>query len=380
LNPNLNEKDRGINKIKIISEIDQLKVIANNHYLMKRYNEAVRIAERIIELAKSAELKSMIKEQEEFVSEISNYMKEDNITTYIKEDFERLKRTFNHLISENEIFEAHKAVQRFIQKFENLYDFNSLPEITEFIKKEVSLWNNYTNEQNTLKKKLEPLEIQLNSYLATNNTNLAIEALNKAKSLLRNISDQNITKRWETLESMVLELKKQIDSIKDVDKSIERISNLTDSYQFEDAMNLLDSTIDYAKQKGLGDYERKLSTKKKSILDAEEKYNKLINDIKELEEEVKNNLSDYLFEKAQDNCEQIIKISRFIGRKDYLEMYSQLDKDIKQKLREFNRLEKLKRNVKDLNSQGLAFLKEGNFNEALTKFKQIKNQLDSFAF
>ncbi|MFX1589793.1 MAG: hypothetical protein ACFFC1_16725, partial [Promethearchaeota archaeon] len=108
------------------------------------------------------------------------------------------------------------------------------------------------------------------------------------------------------------------------------------------------------------------------------KYNKLLNDVKSLEEEVKHNLSNYLFEKAQENCEQIIKISRFIGKNDYVKMYTELNDEIKQKLREFNLLEKLKRNVKDLNSQGLAFLSEGDLNEALTKFKKIKEHLESF--
>lgn len=378
LNFDSNKKEIGIKKIRIISEIDQLKVIANNHYLMKRYNEAIRVAEKIIELAKSVDLKFIIKEQEEFISEISEYLEEENITTYINEDFKILKKKLNQFNLENKIYEAHEAVQKFIQKFDSLYDLNSIPEINEIIKKEQNLWKNYNNEQNNLKKKLDPLEIQLNSYLATNNIILASETVKKAKILLKDLNDTNITKKWETLESMVSELKKQSDVVKTVEDTIEKISNLTDNYQFEDAKKLLERIINFVKEKDLTYYERNLSSKKKTILDAEEKYNKLLNDVKSLEEEVKHNLSNYLFEKAQENCEQIIKISRFIGKNDYVKMYTELNDEIKQKLREFNLLEKLKRNVKDLNSQGLAFLSEGDLNEALTKFKKIKEHLESF--
>ena len=104
----------------------------------------------------------------------------------------------------------------------------------------------------------------------------------------------------------------------------------------------------------------------------------LLNDINQLEEEVKKNLSSYSFENAQDNCEQIIKISRFIGKSDYVDMYTQLNNDIKEKLRKFNRLEKIKRNIKDLNSQGLVFLSEGDFIKALEKFLELKKKLESF--
>ena len=36
------------NKIEVISKIDELKVIANNHYLRGKYDEAIKIAEEII--------------------------------------------------------------------------------------------------------------------------------------------------------------------------------------------------------------------------------------------------------------------------------------------------------------------------------------------
>lgn len=378
MDPDFNKKEREINKIRIISEIDRLKVVANNHYLMKRYHKALKIAGEIIELAKSVDLKSLIKEQEEFISEINTFIKVKDTATNFNDYFELLKTKFDHLISENKVIEAHETVQNFIHKIENHYDLNSLPEMQEFIKKEKDLWNNYLGEQDTIKRKLKPLEIQINSYLVTNNFKIAIEILSKAKSLLKNLSDQNITKRWETLESMVLESTKQSDNILDIEKSIEKISNLTDSYHFEDAKNLLDITINLAKQKGLIDYERKLLVKKKSVLDAEEKYNKLFNDIKVLEVKVQNNLSNFLFEKAQDNCERIVKISRFIGKNDYVEIYSSVIDEIKQKSRGFNRLKKLKSIIKDLNNQGLTFLKQGNFNEALLKFKEIRDKLNSF--
>jgi hypothetical protein len=49
-------------QIRIISEIDQLKVKANNHFLMKKYYEAIKTSEIILNLAKKAELLSILKD------------------------------------------------------------------------------------------------------------------------------------------------------------------------------------------------------------------------------------------------------------------------------------------------------------------------------
>ena len=57
-------------KIQIISDIDQLKVVANNHFLMKKYYDAIKVSELILELARKANLPSIIREQEKFVYKV----------------------------------------------------------------------------------------------------------------------------------------------------------------------------------------------------------------------------------------------------------------------------------------------------------------------
>ena len=136
-------------KIVVLSKIDELRVIANNHYLMSKFDDAIKIAEEIMNLAEEAKLYSIVREEGEFIADIYKKVKENN----------------------------------------------------KFIEIE--------KQQNALKKKLEPLEIQFNSYIITNNITLAEETLEQAKTLLKKLKDTETLKMWETSEAIFLELKKK---------------------------------------------------------------------------------------------------------------------------------------------------------------------------
>jgi len=149
LDLNSDKETNNKKKIVVLSKIDELKVIANNHYLMGKFDDAIKIAEEIMEIAEDAKLYSIVREEGEFIADLYKKVKENN-----------------------KIIEIEK-------------------------------------QQNTLKKQLEPLEIQFNSYISTNNITLAEETLEQAKTLLKKLKDTETLKMWETSEAIFLELKKK---------------------------------------------------------------------------------------------------------------------------------------------------------------------------
>ena len=302
-------------KIAVLSKIDELKVVANNHYLKNKFNEAIKIAEKIMDMAEEARLYSIVREQGEFIADLYKKVKEN--------------------IKFNEI----------------------------------------DKQQNTLKKQLEPLEIQFNSYISTNNITLAEETLEQAKTLLKKLKDTETLKMWETSEAMFLELKKRIGINKDVELSLAEVSRLMDNYKFDKAKQILNSKIDFLQKEDFLDYQQKLKIKMKSLIDAENKYLKLEEDLKDLESEIKQNVSQNQFEQAIDNIKTIIKISRFIGKNHYLEKYTKYIDIIENKIREISKIEELKTNVNNLNVQGIEALKYDDYSGALEIFKEILSQL-----
>jgi len=302
-------------KIVDLAKIDELKVIANNYYLIGKFEEAIKIAEEIMDIAEDAKLYSVVREEGEFIADLYKKVKEKD----------------------------------------------------KFIEIE--------NQQNTLKKQLEPLEIQFNSYISTNNITLAEETLEQAKTLLEKLKDAETLKMWETSKAMFLELKKRIDINKDVERSLAEVSRLIDNYEFDKAKQILNSKIEFLRKEDFLDSQQKLKIKMKSLIDAEDKYLKLENDLKDLESEIKQNVSQNQFEQAIDNIKKIIKISRFIGKNHYLEKYTEYIDIIENKIREVSKSEEFKTKINNLNIQGIEALKYDDYSGALEIFKEILNLL-----
>lgn len=302
-------------KISVLSKIDELKVVANNHYLMGKFDEAIKIAEEIMDIAEEARLYSIVREEGEFIGDLYKKAKENNKFTEIEK------------------------------------------------------------QQNILKKRLEPLEIEFDSYISTNNITLAEETLEQAKTLLKRLKDTETLKMWETSEAMLLELKKKFDINEDIEHSLTEVSRLIDNYEFDKAKHILNSKIKFLQKEDFLDYQQKLKIKMKSLIDAEDKYLKLEEDLKDLESEIKQNVSQNQFEQAINNIKKIIKISRFIGKNHYLEKYTEYIDIIENKIREVSKIEDLKTRVNNLNVQGIEALKYDDYSGALEIFKEILSQL-----
>jgi len=302
-------------KIAVLSKIDELKVIANNHYLKNKFEEAIKIAEEIMDKAEKARLYSIVREQGEFIADLYKKAKENNKLTEIEK------------------------------------------------------------QQITLKKQLEPLEIQFNSYISTNNLTLALETLEQAKTLLKELKDTETLKMWETSQEKFLQFKKKNDINEDIEHSLIEVSRLIDNYEFDKAKQILNSKIEFLQKEDFLDYQKNLKIKMKSLIDAEDKYLKLEEDLKDLESEIKQNVSQNQFEQAINNIKKIFKISRFIGKNHYLNKYTEYIDIIENKIREVSKLEELKTNVNNLNVQGIEALKYDDYSGALEIFKEILSQL-----
>ena len=378
MDPNSEKQEIQRAQIRIISEIDQLKVIANNHYLMKKYYEAIKISEEIIDLAQKGDLKSIITEQKHFIANIRNSIDNGKDLLFFDEEFKEVEKIVRSYLSKGDITDAHLLTEAFRHKFENVVDFQSIPSVNGLIIQVENLWNAFLNNQGTLKKQLGPLEIQFTSYLNTNNILLAEDILSKAKLILKNVNNKNLEDQWKELEINLTSIKKKEFLEEKVKSEIENINKLTDDYKFDEAGKSVDALMELMDKEDLISYNRQFEMKKKTIIDAENKYNKLITEINTLEIIIKDNISSGLFQEALSNCDQIVKISRFIGKDKHVEMYSQLSDDIKIKLREYQQFKTMRNSVFALNEDCLGALEEDNFEHVLENYKRIKELLNAF--
>ena len=371
INNNPDEGKDNKKKLEVLSKIDELKVIANNHYLMGKFDEAIKIAEEIMDIAEQARLYSIVREEGEYIANLYKQAKEEHEYIAIRDKFENLEREFYKLVGKGNIEEAHDLVQTFKQLYEKNVDLNSFSNVKEFLSRDSKIWNEFITREQNLIRQLEPLEIQFNSYVSTNNLSLAGETLEQAKALLKKLTNSNILKMWETSENMYLELRKRYVLNEIIEKDLNEVSELTENYEFEKAKRILDSKIEFLEKEDLSEYNKDIEAKMIYILDAESKYLKLEDELKALEVLIKDNISQNHFKQAIDNISQIIKISRFIGKTKNIERFDEYINLLEKKIKLGAEAEKIANKVKKLNFQAIGALKTEEYDNSLLIFKEI---------
>jgi len=375
----LNSKEDTDNKkkIEVLSKIDELKVIANNHYLMGNYDEAIKVAENIMDIAEEAKLYSVVREEGEHIANLYKQGKDDKKFIVIRDEFEGLKEEYKKLLKQNEIKNAHELLQTFKEYYEKDMNLTSFKRVKDLFFEDEKLWNDFHTNQLNIIKQLEPLEIQFNSYINTNNLLLAGETLEKARNLLTALKDPKVLNMWETSEAMFLELKKKYNLDEDIENDLKEVSLLTENYKFDKAKGILKSKIDILNKTDFSDYKQKLGTKLKYVVDAESKYLKLEEDLKKLEIVINQNVSQNKFKEAINNINQIIKISRFIDKTNHLKEYTKYIDKKKKKIKKISEVEDTSNLVKKLNVQGIQALKKEDFTESLINFRKIVDLIKS---
>ena len=357
-------------KLTIISEMDELKVIANNHLLMKRYSEAIKAAEKIINLALEVKMNSIIREQEEFITSIYKIVETDKLASIILEDFEQIRLKYEALLNRNKFQEAHNLLIEFKEKYDEFYDLRLIKPIKQFFQEETKRWNFFQEEESIIRL-LEPLEIEFNSYIHTNNILLARDTLKKAKELLKKIKVDTILDKWKHFEYEFLEFNKDYELKEDFNKNLEIIANFTEEYKFDDAHSLLAKLIKLTEDKGFSEYKDKLTIKKRNIEDAEAKYKKLLNDIGELEIKFQKNIENDRYDSAKENCDQIIKIARFIGKQELVNDYKKEKEVIDDRTIQYQHFLSFKKNIIEESKMAINQLNQENFLETLKKYREI---------
>jgi hypothetical protein len=375
----LNSKEDADNKkkIEVLSKIDELRVIANNHYLRGNYDEAIKVAENIMDIAEEAKLYSVVREEGEHIANLYKQGKDDHKFIVIRDEFEGLKEEYKKLLKQNEIKNAHELLQTFKKYYEKDMNLTSFKRVKDLFFEDEKLWNDFHTNQLNIIKQLEPLEIQFNSYINTNNLLLAGETLKKARKLLTALKDPKVLNMWETTEAMFLELKKKYNLDEDIENDLKEVSLLTENYKFDKAKSILKSKIDILHKTDFSDYKQKLGIKLKYVVDAESKYLKLEEDLKKLEIVINQNVSQNQFKEAINNINQIIKISRFIDKTNNLKEYTKYIDILEKKIKKISEVEGTSNLVKKLNVQGIQALKKEDFTESLKNFRKIVDLIKS---
>jgi hypothetical protein len=339
----------GDDKIAIISEIDDLKIKAANHFRLGQGDLAISVAEQIIELATKANLELIIKEQKNFIIKIE---RTDFTTSKIPEMIslcDDFKDKCDKLLEEKKVIEAHELVEEFKRKYERYYNLHTIPSARTAIAKEEKVWKDFLSGQEEVIQQLEKLEEQFYENIMINQRGAASTIIERAWDHIFKLPEsfKEYQNRWGVIEDKFIkqvryeEYEKVAKRVKGIVGSLGKSIQLRNGTQFEDARSIISSELAMLKEGELPEYKEQLENELKEIKKVQEKFVKLDEELITLEKFFEENQKNELFEIALENCKKIVEIAQELGNKNLENKYLDIIKNLREKI-EASRIQKKK--------------------------------------
>jgi len=250
-------------KIRVISQIDDKLAVQGQSVMKGQLKEALGLADQIIDLAKTENLSSFIREQEQLITRIKGLMeqreekKREKVRAEIESELKKLEKEYNDAIK--------------VEDFEKVAQF-----------------------------------------------------IGEAKKLLFQSDQKKYIIKWDNIERKYLDTRARKEIVEDITNLIKDSSELIKKFSFEDLKLRLTYLIQQVQEKGLNEFMAQLEGLRKEIITAEDSYNEKIKNLEELKEKIHTQKENKEFEEAITTCESLIQIAKSIEKPKEVEEYSQV--------------------------------------------------------
>jgi len=332
-------KEQEVKLEPIIREIASLKRKLREMVEKENFDEGIKISEKIIELSKEINDAALEREQQDFIKELQDKSKIKASVGNIEEEAQKIRNYYNNLIKTNkpeDIVKAHFIVEDFKKTYQESVDLTSVPISSELISRDKNIWFTFSQEQKSITKELLLLNDQLKNAMDKYEVSNVENTMNKAKSLILRVVDDELKKEWSGIEDNYVEWKLKNVTIAKIEESLKESTILKENFQFEDAILELDSTMDLIQDKEILEYSKKLKEKRDEIRKAEEEYIKTREKIAVLDERIRESRKNNLLNAALKNCEILIQFAESIKKHDTILTFNQILEEIKEELEKAN--------------------------------------------
>ncbi|MFX1390695.1 MAG: hypothetical protein ACFE9Z_11575 [Promethearchaeota archaeon] len=311
-------------KIRVVEQIDNRLAIQGQAYIKGQLKEALSVAYEIIELAKSEDLNSFVKDQEDLITRIKKLLKEkeEKEKEKIKQEQLRLKQ--------------------------------------EKIKK--------------LKTELERLDGVFTKALDNKDYIKTHEIIEKAKIFLETLDDKKIKQYWEDLEKKSVKAVIRENLIKKFESFIEESITLREKHQFNELKLKITNLIKEFEDNEIKDYLDDLKQIELDVINTEKEYLKKLEKIETLVKKIKDLQNKGNYKEGISRCERLIELADSLHKEEIAKEHLNLIKEFENNIR----LKELQDSLKALNQEGLLFLKKGDIESSLERFKTIKKSLQTY--
>ncbi|MFX0180016.1 MAG: hypothetical protein ACFE78_07480 [Candidatus Hodarchaeota archaeon] len=232
--------------LPVLSGISRLKDEADKNFIAEKYEKSITFAQKIIELAKEVDDKSLEMNLLNFIEEAKSKAKAKKVIEQIENECKIKMQIFDNLNKAEKYKEAHEIVMEFRKKYERDYNLFSISIAQELLLKDENMLYNLKQEQQLLKEKIDILEGKIEGLISINKLYQAERILEESKGLTEKIFDKEIINKWDSLKNDYLKIKEI--KKKEIEELNEKAFNFLNKRNLLEAMDIYNKIIDRLEQ------------------------------------------------------------------------------------------------------------------------------------
>jgi len=205
-----NIKELEIKLLPILSEINRLKSKADKYFGSNNYEDAIKIAQKIVTLAKSINDDSLEQDQINFIIEARSRARASEILQEIELLCKEATAEFDQLVQAEKYQDAHKLVEGIKKKYEDKYNLSVIPLTQQILLKDENMVYKLKIEQEPILKDIEDFIISFEKSSNKHNLKEMKDFLERKRNVGQHFLDDKIINKLKQAKDLYYNTKEEL--------------------------------------------------------------------------------------------------------------------------------------------------------------------------
>ena len=199
-----------IKLLPVLSEINRLKSKADKYFVSNNYEDAIKIAQKIVTLAKSINDDSLEQDQTYFIIEARSRARATEILQEIEILCKEATAEFDKLVKAEKYPDAHKLVEGIKRKYENKYDLSIIPLAQQLLLKDENMIYKLKIEQEPILKDIEDFIVSFEKSSNKRNLQVMKDFLERKRNVGQHFLDDKIKNKLKQAKDLYNTTKEEV--------------------------------------------------------------------------------------------------------------------------------------------------------------------------
>ncbi len=325
-------KDIENKRISIIEDIERMSVMENNKLMVNKFDEAIKIANEIIQLADEINDKETQDEQRAFIERVKVKRDKNEKINLAKQRSDDLRQRLDNINAPEDIIEVHKIISEFKNEWGDIIRKAKIESATKLIIKEKEIWKEFFNRQEQNMEFVLDKVKKINEAISKGEMAKIEGDIDLVLKKINDLVDQDIKAGWVDQKEQLMNTINNLDLKTEAISALEEANSLINKKAFDNAINILNQTLNRIESTNLTDEIESIREKISLIEKEEEKFSFNQQKLANLQASYKKARDNDNLDAALISSRSIFEIAQQLENQKLIEKYSNFSDELQKEI------------------------------------------------